>query len=178
MWHLCDTWDDITSVLAKRSATKQRRLCSHRSRQTGWVLAFGWAVLNTKCIKSFVWQTQCKDANPLMSSPVAQNTPKLQKACKTTLWQRATAIPAAPSTVHYSLLKALPFIHSLLYPPMDFAPLCTAETFLLRDNLWPKSWKHIYDNKCTSHKPQHAVETGIQMAQVFAAPVILQQSCH
>lgn len=30
-----------------------------------------------------------------MSSPMAQNTPKLQKACKTTLWQRAT------SKLHY-----------------------------------------------------------------------------
>lgn len=161
LWHmklLNYTWDN-ESFLTKVSATNMGDCtCTGLVKQVDLLLWPG-CPKNKIHKKTFLWQTQWIHANPLMSSPMVWNTPMLQKALKTIVHT------ALQSRVHHAPLKALPFMHSLLYPPMDFAPLCTAETFLLKENFWPKSWKHIYDNKCTSHQAQHAAEMGIPMAK-------------
>lgn len=77
---------------------------------------------------SFILQTQSTDTDPLMSQPWYESCPKLQKPLSTLkIFHRA-------STHTDSQPPQLPLSYTLLYPPMDFAPLCTSETSLLKGN--------------------------------------------
>lgn len=121
---------------------------------------------------SFILQTQSTDTDPLMSQPWYESCPKLQKPLSTVkIFHRA-------STHTDSQPPQLPLSYTLLYPPMDFAPLCTSETSLLKGNFWAESWKYFYDNKRSSPEPRHAVKCCIQTTVFLTVPVIPQQSCH